>query len=288
MNVLNIPNETFVRSMRENVSNAMNNRFCIDESSGSYGQKVCVICDCFVTVDNPPEKMLVSHLASYCERSGANIDHLISIFPENLVNEYRNDHPVLRRYAVSTQFSIFKEPVTLFSGIEEEFVHVCKLCHNIWKKDTLRSGRSKIACPARSVWNGNLIGEAPSCLKVLSIAELAILSPNRIITHGIVLYADQHRGVYGWHALYENNVSANVSNIQQLVDAGLNGDIVCVLCGPFTRAQHAVVRNQFLIRNEKIKEAFLWLKANNHFYKDIEMPDMESIKQPVLLYNDDL
>lgn len=138
MNILNIPNKTFVWSMRENVSYAMNKWFCIDEWSGLYGQKVCAICDCFITVDNPPKLMLVSHLASYCQRSGANIDHWTTIFPKNLVNEYRNNYSVLCKYAVSIHFLLVKAPVALFLEIEEPFVHVCWLCHNTWKKDVFK------------------------------------------------------------------------------------------------------------------------------------------------------
>lgn len=295
MDELRIPNLDTIQNIREDATNALGARFGRNEDS-EITKQVCAICDCFVTIDNPSKWIPILELSSYCQRSGANLSNLIEFFPEKLVFDYRNEHPVLKKFAISTMLETRNAALSLFEENEhQEEALTCTICYDQWEKDITKYGdcqkrgiSRKIPCPPRAIWNGNMIGEAPDCLKDLTIAELAMVSPNRVISHGIVLYADQHRGVYGWHAMYENDVSANIGNIQQLVEAGLTGEIVCVLCGPFTRAQQAVVRNQFSVRSEKIREAFVWLKMNNHFFSKFDIPSSDSMKMPVILYNDNL
>lgn len=293
MDELKIPDPVNIQCIRQDVAKALGARFGTN-ADNEITQQVCAVCDCFITIDNPSKWIPIFELSSYCRRSGAEIAQLIKYFPEKLVFEYKNEHPIMANFAISTKVEMRNVTSSLFAESEEEEALVCTLCHETWEKDILNYGgkassrKRKIPCPPRAIWNGNMIGQAPDCLKELTIAELAIVSPNRVISHGVVLYADQHRGVYGWHAMYENDVSANIGNIQQLVEAGLSGEIVCVLCGPFTRAQQAVVRTQFAVRSEKIIAAFEWLKANNHFFSRFEMPSLESMKMPVILYNDNL
>lgn len=282
-NELKIPSAEVVKEIVRCASTSMNKRLAFNSTYDSFERKICAICDCFVTVENEEKWIPVKELEKYCNKSGASHDYLKEFFPENLLHHYKNNHVLLQAFVISPSFSVRKSRRNI------EQILICSECNKAFQivKEAGKLGRKRDP-PMRSIWNGNLIGEAPAELSELTIAELAIVSPNRILSHGIVLYADQHKGVYGWHAMYENNVGLNVCNIEQLIEAGLSREIVCVLCGPFTKSQQMFARNQVKIRYDYIKRAFLWLKDNNHFFKDIRIPAEEEIRSPVILLHDDL
>ena len=114
-----------------------------------------------------------------------------------------------------------------------------------------------------------------------------MVTPNRINSHAAVLFANAHQGVHGWHAMYENNVENNLGNINQLVAAGLKGKIVVVLCGPFTSTQRALVKRKYNVNAEKVIRAFEWLKQNNHYYEDLNIPEDSSLMQPLIIEDKD-
>ena len=118
------------------------------------------------------------------------------------------------------------------------------------------------------------------CLKDLNTAELALVSPNRILTNAIVLFCDHHEGIYGWHSMFENDVQTNVSNVQYLIDAGLQGSFYCVLCGPWTNVHIEKVRTTYSVRPEKVITAFRWLKDNNIHFKDFVIPSPDMLPSP--------
>ena len=287
MSSIQIPTNATLQTIRRDVSGAMKSRFFCNMVTETYEKKICAICDTFITVDNCESTISAVNLAKYCERTQGKVTDALQFFPELLVRDYANQHSTLSKYVLSPALRIVRLP-----NVEGEQVIVCSKCHFAYTKDMASYGgemtRKAIPPPPRAIWNGNMVGETPQELLDLNVAEIALVSPNRILCHGMVVYADQHRGVYGWHALYENNVGANIGNINQLIDAGLKGEIVCVLCGPFTRAQKAVVRDQTNVRYEKLVAAFNWLKLHNHFFNDLVIPAPGEIKSPVLLYNNDL
>ena len=282
---LKVPTADEVDEICSSVCERLKSRFLIDEDSGEVSRNVCSACDRFTTLDNPREWMLSVDYAKFCRRSGAEIARLPSVYPDELVSQYRIEHALFRDVVVSP-FTAFRENV---NGDEE--VLLCKECY-VDAVEALkiinRKGRKKVPLPLRAIWNGNLIGKLPEELSDLTIAELAIVSPNRVMSHGIVLYAEQHKGVFGWHAMYENSVVENLSNINELIRNGLSGDLVCVLCGPFSKIQKRKAEWTMKVRWEKVKHAFRWLKQNNHFYKDFVMPRKEDMPRPTILFNDDL
>lgn len=286
MDTFQIPLDSTIKTIRGDVSLAMKGRFYCNKDTNTYEKKVCAICDNFVTIDNPESTISAAKLAKYCERSGAKVSDALEFFPEPLVSTYKNVHPLLSNYVLSPLLKLKK------LSTSEELVIICHLCNTAYNIHITKYGgetsKKNIPCPPRAIWNGNFVGEIPDVLLSLTLAEAALISPNRILSHGMVVYADQHRGVYGWHALYENNVESNLGNIDQLIRAGLKGEMVCVLCGPFTRAQQTVLRNQLVVRHEYMVRAFEWLKKYNHFFRNFCIPEPDSFKAPVLLYNDDL
>ena len=84
--------------------------------------------------------------------------------------------------------------------------------------------------PRHAVWNGSMFGDAPKCLTDLNVAELALVSANHITTNAVALESNCKKGIYGFHLMYQNDVSRNMSNIQCLIDSELKGKVcVCVV-----------------------------------------------------------
>ena len=282
MQDLKVPSSFTVDRIVQQTAQSLEKRFKLDNANGIFGRKICAVCDCFVTVDNEEQWIPANDLATYCSRSNASHEYLSQFFPEKLMSEYVNNHPLLKDYVVSPHLC------TRAGRRNMDEVLICSACCIAFKNTKANGLKKKSASPMRAIWNGNLIGESPAELRDLNIVELALVSPNRIMSHGIVLYADQHKGVYGWHALYENNIEQNVSNIEQLVRAGLTGEIVCVMCGPFTKTQKMFARSHMTVRYEYIRRAFEWLKSNNHFFYDMTIPEEHEVRGPVILYGEDL
>ena len=254
-----------------------------------YYPKICSVCDSMATVDNPMIPMYVSTLKIMCHQATASKVDVLKVYNmptpelsacvERMLSSYTCDHHDLKDYVLSPSSRTFTE-----NGID--MIEVCTTCHE-QIKESLRHKKRKQQGPANALWNGSATGQPPSELSDLNIAEMAILSPNRIKSHAAVLYADQHQGVYGWHSMYENNVDNNLANIQQLVDAGLKGEIMVVLCGPWDETQKSLAKNRYTVRPEKIMAAFAWLKKNNHYYTDLEIPDIADLPLPIIVKDKD-
>lgn len=282
MEDLKVPSKAVIEGIVQQAAQSLQKRFNFHNTNGNIGRKICAICDCFVTVDNEEKWIPSNDLAIYCSKSNGSHEYLSSFYPEKLMSEYVNNHPLLKEYVVSPCLC------TRPGRRNVDQVLICSACYIAFEKTKANGLKKKSASPMRAIWNGNLIGETPAELRDLNIVELALVSPNRIMAHGIILYADQHKGVYGWHALYENNIEQNVGNIEQLVRAGLTGEIVCVMCGPFTKTQKMIARSHMTVRYEFVRRAFEWLKIHNHFFYDMTIPEDHEVRSPVILYGEDL
>jgi hypothetical protein len=89
--------------------------------------------------------------------------------------------------------------------------------------------------------------------------------------------------IRGWHTLFKNKPAEQVSNINLLSEAGLKGQIVVVLCGPFTTTQKALALRKTAVRPDKVVSAFRWLQANNFHYKDVVIPDPDDLPMPFII-----
>ena len=130
-----------------------------------------------------------------------------------------------------------------------------------------------------------MTGAVPQCLRELNEAELATVSPNRILTHTVVLQADHHEGIVGWHSMFENKNDVNALNLQYLFDLGLTGEFLCVLVGPWTDIQVKKVKKTYCVRPEKVLSTSSWLKNNNIHFKDFKIPKPEDLPNPRILHH---
>lgn len=281
--MLEVPSAQTQQEIAQAATQTLRNRMHFDAVNKTWACKICIVCDTIATVTNPVQSIPVDEIRWLCENTGASRATLQEWFPNQLLAQYTSLHPALSNYAVSPSALFFEDGAN-----NQSCTYICQLCHADLINRQSRKYKKRLAPPQRAIWNGYLIGNPPEVLTRLNKAERAIVSPNRIVSHALSLRADQHEGVYGWHALYENQVDSNVASVQQLVDAGLKGEIVCVLCGPFTTAQVELVRYHLTIRPAYVMAAFEWLKANNPFFADFVLPNIADIPLPYIYKDESL
>jgi hypothetical protein len=76
--------------------------------------------------------------------------------------------------------------------------------------------------------------------------------------------------------------------LQQVKDFGGGNTVACILQGPFTPYQRSKVREQVMIRPQKILTAMRWLKRNNQLYKELHIPTVEELPEPIIIDDSEL
>ena len=117
--------------------------------------------------------------------------------------------------------------------------------------------------PKQAIANGFLIGNAPDELSCLNEVELSLISRVRIHCQSWIFFGGCHQHIKGWHTFFRNRNSENVGNLINLVDNGMTGMILVVLCGPFTSTQTALAMQKTAVDPEKVVNAWHWLKHHN-------------------------
>lgn len=131
-----------------------------------------------------------------------------------------------------------------------------------------------------------MIGEPPAVLTCLNTIELALVSTARTFCQSWFFFGGCHQHIQGWHTIYENDPGSIVGHIANLTNAGLQGQLLVVLCGPFTTTQKAELMRQTSINPRKVIPAFKWLKKNNRLYHGIQIPSMEELPIPQVIAQD--
>ena len=68
-----------------------------------------------------------------------------------------------------------------------------------------------------------------------------------------------------------------------MANSGWKGHILVIMCGPFTTEQALLTRAKTSVDPHKVIAGWVWLKANNYRYKDLEIPNIADIPLPRLL-----
>ena len=148
---------------------------------------------------------------------------------------------------------------------------LCKTCHNALSRDKL---------PPLSLANGTYLGPVPSVLQDLTPIEEAMIARCRskcwIIQlkeeNPLVSTPDTQRGIRGHIIIYPQQTS----EITRLLPPSVEDIItpVCVLfvgSSPPTTEWLRQYAKPLCVRREKVRNALLWLKENNHLYSDISI-----------------
>jgi len=246
----------------------------IDESTQVIHPIVCCICDGMPTCPQWSKWITISMLKQFCKTCQFLRSKLAEekIYCSALLDQYKVNHKHLAEYILS--------PKTLINNKGE--VLICKECHQFLETMMDKQSRARMP-PPKAIASGRLVGDAPYQLKRLCFTELALVSGAKIDCQSYVFFGGCHQQIRGWHTIFKNRPAANASNLQQLATSGLKGEIVVVLCGPFTTTQKALVMKKVHVNPVWVIEAFEWLKQNNYLHYDMEIPSVDEIPVPIIV-----
>ena len=274
---INLPTFDVLKSRVESAAKALQERVFVN-ANNQCSLRICSVCDRFATIDNKIRPFSASLFRQYLHRSGAHVDQYTSCLGIKAIedNLKKANHPF-------ADFVVSPDTMIVQDEYGQDCVFLCDECKKDWRNNGASDDNKKLDGPIHALWKGFYTGELPECLKILNMAEVQLISPNRIVANGIVCHAHVHKGVYGWHSMFENRVDLNVGTIQYLVDAGMKGEFICVLCGPFWKSQEKELRKKYTIRPQLVIKAFEWLKENNVHFRDLVIPEPENIPKPKFL-----
>ena len=247
------------------------------DAEGVMHPLICSVCDTIAHVDIKMEWMDVSVLKKHCKETKMNQSTIKDVYPAALIAQYTVPHvPSLENFVLS--------PKSVYDA-STNCIAICGPCASHFKNQ-LDERTNRRVPPNHAIISGYLIGDAPSLLMELNEVEVALLSTVRTHCQSWVYFAGCHQHIQGWHTFYENKTATNVATIANLADAGLKGQLLVVLCGPFTKTQVALTRAQTLVNASKVIAAFEWLKINNYHYHQIDIPRAEDLPIPQIIQDD--
>ena len=238
---------------------------------------ICSVCDSIAKSPKWASWVNIGgEFCKYCKSSNLCKERLDDIYKAEILQYYSAPDELLEPYILSPD-----------SIVDGDKILVCNNCLFHMRKETGKRTALKYRRPPKdSIANGYLIGEAPEELKCLNEVELVLVSKIKIHSYIWIYFAGCHQQIRGWHTFYKNRPTANISSMQTLQNAGLKGNILVVLCGPFTETQKAITMEATRVRPEKVIAAFQWLVRNNYFYTEDDIPDPNELPHVEVITED--
>ena len=271
MAVLSVP----LQGEREQIQRS----FAYDLASYTYLDKndklqpvVCCVCDSQPSSPQWADWIPVNELAHLCQCAKMAKNNLRDIYSPEILQCYTAKHSRLEDYVLS--------PNAQFNN-EGDSIQICKQCATELK-DIARRKRKSRRPPILSIANGYLVGDPPAVLRELNPVELALVSRVRIYSQSWIFFGGCHKHIKGWHTFFRNRHLSNIANLN-LLSESMQGNIMVVLCGPFTKTQVAMAREAVMVRPKKVVAAFEWLKQHNYHYKDDMIPKEAELPVPVVI-----
>ncbi|THV00621.1 hypothetical protein K435DRAFT_595838, partial [Dendrothele bispora CBS 962.96] len=140
------------------------------------------------------------------------------------------------------------------------------ICRGCWKH--VRKNRF-VSVPVMSWSNGCWIGDQPPELKCLTFMEEMVIAR----AHATACWAKlgENKRTTGNVCLHPHEIR-NIANKLPRPFNTMNDEIAVLFVSNDNQATaDTFKRTPFLVRRQKILDALIWLKANNRFYRDIEI-----------------
>ena len=170
-------------------------------------------------------------------------------------------------------------------GPTKETVHICNECRNQLKKNVR---------PRLSLSNEMWIGDVPQQLKNLTLPERLLIAKYFPSAYIVKLFP-KHKNAFTWdRSQMHNGLRGNVltyrldpRQVASMIDGRLyppptkilSATIGVTFVGPKSH-RDPTMPAMFRVRRWKVKEALMWLKANNPLYTDIEISEERLLQLP--------
>ena len=163
-------------------------------------------------------------------------------------------------------------------GMSGQTVHLCHECRNYLKKDKR---------PRLSLSNDMWIGDVPPQLQNLTLPERLLLAKYFPAAYVVKLFP-KHKNSFNWDRSHmysglKGNVSTyrlDLRQVASMIDGRLfpppakilSATIGVTFVGP-KGIRESTMPAMFRVRRWRVREALMWLKANNPLYSDIEISE---------------
>ena len=282
--MLNIPNETEKQTAIKNFMDDLNS-YHIEITRKDNGKKelkpvICAVCDGIAKCPNWTSWVEIDkEFKELCLKTDLRKKRVENIYKSELLESYTAPDERLHDFILSPQ-----------SIIHNDNILVCKDCLSYMRKECKKwKNRKRYTRPPKeAIANGYIIGEAPKELTDLTEIELTLISKVKIHCHIWVFFAGCHKQIRGWHTFYKNRTKENISSLQTLEKIGIKGNIMVVLCGPFTSSQKAAVMEATHLRPKKVINAMHWLVSNNYHYNIGDIPKEDEFPKIIVMEDKNL
>ena len=288
-----------------NSATSCRNKILLKRDDDTFVPKVCCVCDRHIIHGNEkllPDKYLHNKCVQRCLRMDNEDWTLLNVTESTktqLLKQYKQKCFTSENTATKKLLdSLLLSPRTYgvqkkFKGEETLHLGCCTECRSHLEK--VNTGYT-VDKPPNAIANNKCFGYAPHVLTRLNETELAMIAIARVNGHIINLRGGAHKGISGWHTLFDSDVghTSKVMNYYEKCkrnkqnpstlddDADYVNAIQVILTGPFTHDQKKLAKLCCLVRPRFIREALEWLKANNRLYAHIDI-DATAIVQPQIL-----
>lgn len=234
---------------------------------------ICSVCDSIPKHAHWHNWVDIRRFKELCCASNLKKMNISKYYPSKVIKGYTVPHRSLEALVLSPNSVINRTLDTIL---------VCKTCHQILEQNfkVPRTHWCRNLPPKDSICNGYVIGEAPKEIKELNPVELSLISKVQTYCQTWMFKGGPHQQIKGWHTFFKNRPGSHVGTIRQLQWAELKGNILVVICGPFTKTQKALTMNKVMVRPNKVIEAYKWLIQNNIYYANDSIPSVEDIPIP--------
>jgi hypothetical protein len=79
-----------------------------------------------------------------------------------------------------------------------------------------------------------MIEDAPDVLSNLNVVELSLIMKTVTQCQSWICFAGSHQTIKGWHTFFMEWPGKNIGNLTLMTERGWKGQILVVMCGPFT------------------------------------------------------
>ena len=271
--LLKIPTDTQVKQITKDFLEDLQSFTVTDKLTNEIRPVICCVCDSMPTESQWSTYVDVQEFKRYCERAKLHKNDSYTEYSDILRMQYTAKDKRLKDFILS--------PETYVNGQDE--VLICKNCLSCLQKNSKISKEERRRPPPGSIIRGYMIGDAPDVLTSLNSVELSLITKTNTQCQSWIFFAGCHQHIKGWHTFFKGRPGDNVGNMTLLTKSGWKGNILVVMCGPFTKEQAKLTRARMSVCPYKVIRAWEWLKANNYRYFGIEIPHIDDIALPYIM-----
>ena len=217
-----------------------------DDVTNTLKPVICSICDLMPMEPQWSTFVDLDEFKKLCRDCKLQKTDSLKAYGKDVRNQYTARDGGLKDFILS--------PETHVNAKDE--VLVCKECLSELRKNS-KKNKDRRRPPTESIIRGYMIGDAPDVLSNLTPLELSLITKTVTQCQSWIFFAGSHQSIKGWHTFFKGRPGENVGNLTLMTESGWKGQILVVMCGPFTTEQSLLTRAKASVDPHKVIAAWL-------------------------------